>query len=84
MQLCIFIKTSVLITYISMEHNSSRVAQTAKKFPFLFETLQVISFQYHLPVTSFLRPITHSHTLNSRFFKIHISIILPSTSMFLN
>jgi hypothetical protein len=67
-----------------MEHNSSRVVQTAKKFPSLFETLQVISFQYHLPATSFLRHLTHIHTLNSHFFKIHISIILPTTSVFLN
>lgn len=85
MQLCIYVKTSVLIIYfMSMEHNSSRVAQTAKKFPSLFETLQVISFQHHLPAISFLRPTTHIHTLNFYFFKIHISIILPSTSMFLN
>jgi hypothetical protein len=63
-----------------MEHNSSRVVQTAKKFPSLFETLQVISFQYHLPATSFLRIITHIHTLNSYFFKIHIRIILPSVT----
>ena len=67
-----------------MEHDSSRMAQTAKKFPSLYENLQVISFQYHLPTTSFLRHITHIHTLNSYFFKILISIILPPTSMFLN
>jgi hypothetical protein len=67
-----------------MQNNSSGVAQTAKKFPSLFETLQVVSFQYHLPATSFLRPITHIHTLNSYFFKILISIIRPSTSVFLN
>jgi hypothetical protein len=67
-----------------MEHNSSRVAQSAKKSPSLFETLQIISFQYHLPASGFLRPIIHIHTLNSYYFKIHISIILPSMSMFLN
>lgn len=67
-----------------MEHNSSLVAQTAKKFPSLYETLQVISFQYYLPTTSFLRHITHIYTLKSYFFKISISILLPSTSMFLN
>jgi len=65
-----------------MEHNSSRVAQTAKKFPSLYETLQVISFQYHPPTTSFLRHITHIHTLNSYFFKILISIILQSSLCF--
>jgi len=67
-----------------MEHNSSLVAQTAKKFPSLYETLQVISFQYHPPTTSFLRHITHILTPNSYFFKILISIILQSSLMFLS
>ena len=66
-----------------MKHNAYRVDQKAKKFPSFYETLQVISLHYSVPATSFLRHITQARTVNSYFFKFHISIILPFTSMFL-